>query len=112
VWAPNAGGKEGGAVANIPPSEIVVPISKAEDGEEGKDDGVCCPGSVEDSCMEVRGGGGNVFCDHIIRGMMVAAAAAPLLLLQLPQQPGQLRPLTGAGQRRTTSMMMQGGGGG
>jgi hypothetical protein len=33
----------------------------------------------------------------IVRGMTVATAAAQILLLQLPQQPSQLRPLMGVG---------------
>jgi hypothetical protein len=57
VWATNAGHEEGGAVANVPPSEIIVPAAIAEDGEEGGDDGICCSGSVDDSRMEVEGAG-------------------------------------------------------
>ncbi len=53
----NEGCKEDGAVANILPSEIVVPVANAEDREEGWDDGVCCTGGAEDSRMEGRGRG-------------------------------------------------------
>ncbi len=52
VWATNAGCKEGGAVTDILPSKIVVPIANAEDGEEEGDNGVHCPGCVEDSRIE------------------------------------------------------------
>jgi hypothetical protein len=37
VWAINAGCKKGGAVANVPLSEIIVPVVNAEDGEDGGD---------------------------------------------------------------------------
>ena len=57
VWATNAGHKEGGAIANVPLSEIVVPVVNAEDGEESKDYGVRCRSGTEDSCMEGRGWG-------------------------------------------------------
>ncbi len=36
VFTTNAGYKEGGAVAGVPPSEILVPVAKAEDDEEGR----------------------------------------------------------------------------
>jgi hypothetical protein len=125
VWATNAGCKEGGPVANVLPSKIIVPVANAEDGEEGGDDGFHCPGSAEDSHMEGREGGGITIVvgrskqRHrtmtysailIVGGITVASAAAQLLLLQLQQWPRQLRPLTGAGRRRTTSMKMRGGG--
>ena len=55
VWATNAGRKVGGAVVNVPPSEIIFPIANAEDKEEGGDNGVYCPGSIEDSRTEGRG---------------------------------------------------------
>ena len=51
MWATNAVCEEGGAVADVPPSKIVVPVANAEDGEEGGDDGVCPPGGAEDSRM-------------------------------------------------------------
>ncbi len=60
MWATNAGCNEGGAVADIPPSKIIVPIANAEDGEKGRVDGICCPGSVEDSHMEDSGGGQRI----------------------------------------------------
>ncbi len=59
VWATNAGCKEGGAVANVSPSEIVVPVADAVDREEGKDNSICHSGSAEDSRMEGRGGGAS-----------------------------------------------------
>ena len=99
VWATNAGCKEGGAVANVSPSEIVVPVADAVDREEGKDNSICHSGSAEDSRMEGGGWGGIAIVagrskqpPHmatysvilIVGEMMVAAAAAQLLLLQLP----------------------------
>jgi hypothetical protein len=81
-------------VADVPPSEIVAPIANAEDGDEGGDDGVCHPGSAEDSHMEGRGGGHRDCSQEergeqrhrttmysvilIVGGMMVAAAVARL----------------------------------
>ena len=62
MWAMNAGCEEGGAVADVPSSEIVVLITNSEDGEEEGDNGVRCPGGAKDSRMEGRGGG-NVFCN-------------------------------------------------
>ena len=62
MWATNSESKEGGAVANVPPSKIIVPIANSKDGEEGRENGVCCPGGTEDSHMEGRGGG-DVFCN-------------------------------------------------
>ncbi len=44
---------------NVLPYEIVVPVANTEDGEEGRDDGVCPPGGAEDSHMEGRGGGAS-----------------------------------------------------
>ncbi len=38
---------------------IVVPVANAEEGEEGGDDSVPCPGSAEDSHMEGGGGGAS-----------------------------------------------------
>ena len=62
MWATNAGREEGGAVADAPPSEMVVTVAISEDGVEGRGDNVHRPGGAKDSCMEGRGGG-NVFCD-------------------------------------------------
>jgi hypothetical protein len=58
VWETNAGHKEGGAVANVLPSKIVASVANTEGGEEGRDNGVCCPCGAEDSRIEGRGGGG------------------------------------------------------
>ncbi len=91
VWATNAGRKEGGEVANVPPSKIVALNANAEDREEGRVNSVCCPGGTKGSCMEGRGGRGIAIvvgrskqCHRtttysailIVRGMTVAAAVA------------------------------------
>jgi hypothetical protein len=62
VWETNAGRKEGGAVADFPSSEIVVPVANSEDKVESRDDGICRPVGTEDLHMEGRGGD-DVFCD-------------------------------------------------
>ena len=60
MWAKNPGREEGAVVADVPPSEIVVPVANTEDGEEGGDDSVCCLAARRTHGWRVEGGGRRI----------------------------------------------------